>query len=192
MRQFLAVDLSDGMRDALAALQERLRGSFSGWRWIPPESVHLTLRFLGEVDGALDAEARPRWRRAAEEARRCRCEGAGVGAFPPRGAPRVLWVGVRESRGGSALASLAEALENEARSLGLPAETRGFRPHLTVGRSRKDCRAARPRGLEDLTLPGFPVETVTLFRSRLSPAGAAYDILERFPVGAGRGDEGPA
>jgi len=192
VRQFLAIELDARTRAALADLQASLKRSCPGWRWIDPAGVHLTLRFLGEVDAETDERARPLWRRAAGRGRAFRCEAGGVGVFPPRERPRVLWVGVHERGDAGVLGGLAADLEADARSLGFPPETRRFRPHLTVARARKDERPVRPDGVDDLSLAEFPVDAVTLFRSRLGPGGARYDVLEAFPLARGSAEEAGA
>jgi len=95
MRLFLAVDLPDSLRRGLGELQRRLRSDLTGWRWVRPEGIHLTMRFLGEVAEEEDARQRTAWRLAAGACPRVRFRVGGTGVFPPRGAPRVLWAGVR-------------------------------------------------------------------------------------------------
>ena len=88
MRLFLAVDLPDSLRRGLGELQARLRANLTGWRWVRPEGIHLTVRFLGEVAEEEDARQRTAWRFAAAACPRVRFRVGGTGVCPPRGAPR--------------------------------------------------------------------------------------------------------
>jgi 2'-5' RNA ligase len=180
MRLFLAVDLPTVLRERLAVVQEELRRNSPGWRWVRPEGIHLTLRFLGEVDELRETACRPAWRDAVGRFRRFDLSVGDLGRFPARGRPRVLWVGVREEAEPT-LPRLAEALEEAARGLGFAPETRPFHPHLTLARA-----AGRPRFVEPRPVaPGMivPVDEVVLFRSRLGPGGARYTALDSFPLG---------
>src|SRR5262249_28902187 len=148
MRLFIAANLPDSVRDALAAEQQRisaaLAGSGSSLKWVRPEHAHLTLVFIGNVeDGrvqtvidaiAADVEAPP-----FETA----FEGAGV--FPPRGAPRVLWIGV--GAGARELSDLQRILAGRVAALGVPIEDRAFHPHLTLARWRDSRTTDRERAL---------------------------------------------
>jgi 2'-5' RNA ligase len=179
MRLFLALELPVEVRERLALLQSELRKKSSGWRWVRPESIHLTLRFLGEVDEHREPACRQGWREAVARFGRFRARVEGLGRFPETGRPRVLWVAVRaepEER----LGELASALEGAARSLGFAPETRPFRPHLTLARAHRRPRFSEPG--EPVPAMSLPVEEVVLFRSRLGPGGARYTALSRFPL----------
>jgi len=186
MRQFLAIEVPAAMRDRMGELQQRLARCTAGFRWVRPESIHLTLRFLGQVPQPLDADARPAWARAARAGAAFRLQVSELGVFPPRGAPRVLWLGLTELGGeGGRLERLANALEQAARDLGFPPQERAFRAHLTLGRARG--AASRPPPDVGWAVPEpFEVAEVTLFESRLHPAGARYTALARYPLGARR------
>jgi 2'-5' RNA ligase len=185
MRLFLAVELPPELRAALAGVQARLREAESGWRWARPEGLHLTLRFLGEVPEGRMPELTERFARAAASASGTEVEAAGLGTFPPRGAPRVLWVGLRDL-GGDALAALAASLELEAREAGFAPEARPFAPHLTLARAAPPPRPRTPAA-EVGVLARFPVEELTLFRSVRGRGGAVYTALARWPLGGALG-----
>ena len=185
MRQFLAIELPAAARDRLAQLQQALAGRATGFRWIRPESIHLTVRFLGQVAEPHDADAWRAWARTAREGAAFWLQPGGLGVFPPRGAPRVLWVGLRELGAGGRLDDLVGALEHAARDLGFEAEERVFRAHLTIARA--SGRATAPPADVAWAVPEpFEVREVTLFESRLHPAGARYTALARFPLGDAR------
>ena len=180
MRLFLALELPEELRRALAELQELLRRGEEGWRWVRPEGVHVTLRFLGEVAPDRLPELSPLWREVAATSVPAEVEVGGLGTFPPRGRPRVLWVGLRDRSGGS-LAACAAALEAAARGAGFPPEERAFAPHLTLARAAAGAgpRRPEPRGA---ALGVFRAEEITLFRSVPGRGGAAYTALERYPL----------
>jgi 2'-5' RNA ligase len=183
MRLFLAAELPGPVRDAVVGLRATLQAKLEGWRWVGPEGVHLTLRFLGEVDESVDAKAREAWRRIARESEPFQVCVTQLGRFPPRGTPRVLWVGVGETQPGPALAALATRLEETARELGWEPESRPFRPHLTLARRRRD--ATRAELTEETTLQKVAgwVRALVLMHSQLGRDGARYTALESFPLG---------
>lgn len=185
MRTFVALALDAPARAALASWMAEVRPVLPGFRWTEPENLHLTLRFLGDTaPGALP--------------RLCEALAAvaagfpgfpltlrGAGAFPHAGAPRVLWAG---AEGGAVLPALQSRLEERVRALGWAADTKPFRPHVTLARARDprpraDVAAAlapvrsRPWGI-------VAVEDVLLMQSTLTPAGPVYTPLARFPLGA--------
>jgi RNA 2',3'-cyclic 3'-phosphodiesterase len=183
MRLFIAADVPDGVRAALAAEQKRisaaLAGSGSSLKWVKPEHAHLTLVFIGNVEDAcvpvvVEAFAADVDMPAFDAV----FESAGV--FPPRGVPRVLWVGV--GSGARELVDLQRVLAARVAGLGLPIEDRAFHPHLTLARwrgSRNPDRgralAAAPRGV----VARAHLDSATLYQSRLSPAGPTYTALAR-------------
>jgi 2'-5' RNA ligase len=183
MRLFIAADLPDTVRDALAAEQKRisaaLAGSGSSLKWVKPEHAHLTLVFIGNVeDTRVPAVVEAIAGDVDVPALDAVFEGAGV--FPPRGAPRVLWIGV--SSGAPELVDLQRVLAARIAALGLPIEDRAFNPHLTLARWRESrpsdrdrAAAAAPRGV----VARAHIDSVTLYQSRLSPAGPTYTALVR-------------
>jgi 2'-5' RNA ligase len=181
VRSFVALECEPGLQDALRDLQARLRPHLGEARLMRPERIHLTLRFLGPSSPARLERLRPELAAAAAACPPCEARVRGVGTFPDRGSPRVLWLGIELPE---ALVALQGACERAARSAGFEPEPRGFRAHLTLGRWRE--RASRPE-LPEVDLGQTRLETLTLFRSELRPDGAVYTPLARFPL-AGRGD----
>ncbi len=189
MRLFLAVDLDEPTRRAVArlarGLADRLAASFKrGARWVEPDNLHLTVRFIGEVSDEQAARVREVVQsRLATPAFELTLGGLGV--FPPGGAARVLWVGVVE--GASELAALHDELEARLRALGEPPEDRPFTAHLTLARfkdlDRRQSDALRAAIREGPGAVGScRVDAVTLYQSRLSPAGPTYTPLVRTPL----------
>ncbi len=183
MRLFLALELSDSVRGDLENLQDRLCRKLEGWRWVRPGAVHLTLRFLGEVSEDDDAILRPVWRRVAAECPAVRFRPGGLGVFPPRGSPRVLWVGVQDEHPPGGLTQLGERVERAARESGFDPEQRPFRAHLTLARGRRGHRAQRPTPADGCEIGEMTARDLALIRSVLSPGVPTYTVLERFRLG---------
>jgi 2'-5' RNA ligase len=182
MRLFLALEIPDRIRRLLAGMRGDLEHSWPGWRWVRPEGIHLTLRFLGEVEPALDAECRQAWADAVVGISPFDLRLGRLGRFPGGGKPRVLWVGLEEPGGEGQLAGLAARVENSARECGFPPEKRPFRPHLTLARAARGARPHWADGIRIETGEPFSVGSLVLFRSQLNPSGARYTALERFEL----------
>ena len=190
MRLFIGVDLEPPARAAAAAVSDQLRTELQRVdpdftaRWIPPANLHITLWFLGEVaddpaEAVMAALRRPLPDSSFPLVLR------GCGAFPRSGPPRVLWVGV--SRGADEMQGLYGGLADRLVPLGFSREQRPYAPHLTLARVKESGRGTA-RAIRQL-LAGTPadcgtsaVTAVTLFRSRLSPRGAAYEPILRVPL----------
>lgn len=142
-----------------------------------PEGIHLTLRFLGDTSPSRVDLLRPALAAAAAACPPVEARAAGLGTFPERGSPRVLWLGLEVQ---AAVLDLQRACERAARAAGFEREPRPFRAHLTLGRWRD--RAPRPE-LPPADLGTTRLETLVLFRSDLRPDGAVYTALARFALG---------
>lgn len=181
MRLFVAVDLSADAREVIAAQQKRIAAAMaaskSSMKWVKPEQAHLTLVFLGNVEasraeGVIDAIGRDVDLAPFDMVLH------GVGVFPPRGAPRVLWVGV--AGGAQELMLLQREMALRAGGLGIPLEDRPFSPHLTIGRWRESRPPDRDRAIgadSKGAVARVHVESATLYESRLSSGGPAYTPL---------------
>lgn len=172
LRLFLALALPDDIVERLEALQSGLPGA----RWVDPENLHLTLRFIGEQPNNLVDEL-------AEELGRLDCPPfdlrfSGLGTFEPtRRESGALWAGVQPE---PLLARLQRKLERMVQELGIPAESRRFVPHVTVARLRDTPELALARYLQanNLFAAGpMRVDSVTLFRSHLGKDGPHYEPL---------------
>jgi RNA 2',3'-cyclic 3'-phosphodiesterase len=190
MRLFIAIDLDDGARKAIADEQRRLKAAFddspSSLKWVRPEQMHLTLVFLGEVPetrvpAVVDNIGEPVAQAPFD------LTFAGLGVFPPRGAPNVLWVGA--SSGEAESIALQRELADRVQRLGIVLERRPFHPHLTLARWKSSRGADRPRALEavgDAVIATVRIDHATLYQSRLSSAGPAYTALARANLSASR------
>ncbi len=190
MRLFVAIDPEDAIRERIARFLESMKVSAPDARWVQPESLHVTLKFIGERQ-----EAEVESIKAALEMVRASAfnlDFRGCGYFPTTRSARVFWIGV-ESEGG--LAALAAAVDERLGHLEIPKEEHPFNPHLTLARSP----GSRPHGdggktagrtfqhlqqkLEGLPAPEFGVMKAReffLYRSQLSPRGSKYTKLATF------------
>ncbi|MFQ5991506.1 MAG: RNA 2',3'-cyclic phosphodiesterase [Nitrospiraceae bacterium] len=188
IRTFIAIELPGTLRQALADQQAQLRDLIgrTGDRsirlqWVKPESIHVTLKFLGDVDASLIPKMQASLAGAVSSQPRFSVEVSGLGAFPDAQAPRVLWVGMSGS--GKELAGLAAQVDQALHELGFPLESRPFRPHLTVARikerSREVGRALTASGVmtKAVEIGSLAVSSVSVMKSELKPSGAVYTRL---------------
>lgn len=191
LRLFIAVELTPGLRQAIASLQEDLKHQLAprAVRWTNPDGIHLTLKFLGDTASDQVEAVSHGLAAAATGFAQFQFQVAGMGCFPNPRRPRVLWVGVPEVPG--ELAGLQRATDLQMHKLGYPKEDRPFRPHLTLGRVNDRISTAEREHLSRLlaqtrvgTLGTVPVSEVTLFQSDLKPTGAVYTALSRAPLSA--------
>lgn len=185
MRCFVAIDLPDDVRARVAAAQERLRDAAprADVRWTAPASMHLTLRFLGEVLDVAPVETVL----AAIGARHRPFEitAGGLGAFPGPSRPRILWAGI--TGGVRELGLLAADVERALEPLGFAPEARPFRGHLTLARVRSSRGLRRIGDLLRADAPAFGSWTATdmvLYRSHPRPGGSVYEAMARAPLDA--------
>lgn len=176
----MAVCPPDAVLDALDEALAPARRAVVGPRWAKREQWHLTVQFLGpvaELEPVADALAGAAATQATFIARL-----GGAGAFPSPLRARVIWVGAAE--GAEPMARLAAAAGAALARAGYAPEARPFRPHLTVARLRDpaDVRAALEAIGPDPVGPPWPVRDLILFQSHLSPQGASYSVLGRFPL----------
>ena len=186
IRSFIAIDLPNETRQSLASVQEELKRSQARVRWVNPHSIHLTLKFLGNIAHAqIDDIATAVAQGVRNESVLTLCAG-GLGAFPSQRNPRVIWVGIRGEV--ERLARIQARLEKDLVPLGFAREQRGFSPHFTLGRVRdKRNRQALIDGMASLTLPEFnffDVAEIILYISDLTATGAIYTKLHRMSLAA--------
>jgi len=179
IRAFVALPLPGSVRDEIRRAQEALKVHRFRIRWVRPESIHLTLKFLGDVSPMdIDRIQTALTQAAAGSGALTLCT-KGFGAFPNLRKPRVLWVGVSGDIDG--LFSCQQRVENELAQIGFPAESRRFKAHLTIGRSKGSVRGERLmeafEALPDFQSPHFTADTIILYQSQLEPRGAVYTKL---------------
>jgi 2'-5' RNA ligase len=177
IRAFVALELDARLRQAISELQARFAG-LAGLRLVRPEGVHLTLRFFGWSARAQLEAVTPEIASAAAACPPFETRVSGLGTFPERGAPRVLWLGVGLP---PSVLELQGACERAARAAGFAPEERPFAPHLTLGRFRE--RVRRP-ALEPVDLGATRIDSLALFQSETRPGGAVYTPLLHLALGA--------
>jgi 2'-5' RNA ligase len=181
LRLFVAAAVPRPQLETLDAAVAGLRGDLPGARWAPLDNQHVTLKFLGSTPAALFDEVAAAVESSAGSHAPSDIAIAGLGAFPSERRARVLWAGIDDP--GSLLTALAASLDEAMEPLGFRIEKRPFTPHLTLARFRQP---ASVRGfLPDLDrnrMPPWTVETVGLYRSRLSPKGATYEVVGAVPL----------
>lgn len=169
---------------ALEAAVEELRQAGVTARWVRPEQLHFTLRFLGEIPDGRAAAVSLALAQALEAVERFTLEIAGLGAFPRPQSARVVWAGCGE--GADRLAALAGRVESALVGAGFEPETRPFAPHLTLGRLPQAGAtpqvAAALRKASGRRFGAVAVSEVVLFRSDLRPQGPLYTPLSRHPL----------
>lgn len=194
MRLFIALDIDDAIRERITRFLEAVRGFAPDARWVRPESVHVTLKFMGEKP----AEKVDEIKRALAAIRCGRFDLSfrGVGFFPTPKAARVFWIGIQS---GVALAELAGAVDAATQSLGIPVENHPFSPHLTLARGgghsgapgwREGDGPNRNFSLLQEKLVAMPVlefGTMTarqffLYRSELMRGGSRYTKVANFEL----------
>jgi 2'-5' RNA ligase len=188
LRAFIAIEVSDEVRDGLQRLQRELDAARAKVGWVRREHMHLTLAFLGDIESGAVAGVVECMAAAARGMTAFTCEAAGAGCFGGERSPRVLWAGVRDA---GPLAALQARLAAELRARGHALEERSFTPHLTIGRVRSTASAsglapviARAR---DRHFGRFEVRGMLLFRSRLGPDGPEHTVMHEALLGAATG-----
>jgi RNA 2',3'-cyclic 3'-phosphodiesterase len=184
IRTFIAVETPPDVRRRTQDLVNRLGRADADVKWVAPDQMHWTLKFLGDVEDQQINDV-------------CRAVGAcvkpftpfelavtGAGAFPTLDRPRTIWIGA--TTGADALAILAGSIEKSLANLGFPKEHRRFTAHLTLGRVRS-TRNVRELGQlvkdnADFAAGTMTIDEVTTFSSRLETTGAVHEALSRAPL----------
>jgi 2'-5' RNA ligase len=173
------VNLPSAMRGRLSDAVEPLRAGNYPVKWVQAEALHVTIRFLGEVDEDKRDPIQQALVAAVGDTRAFNLPVGEFGTFPPVKQPRVIWVGCETP---PALELVADGVERQLAGVGFPVEGRPFRPHVTIGRVRRDARPGQLEGLRDqlASLEFFEepnIESVDLMRSHLGPNGPRYERL---------------
>ncbi len=176
MRTFIAIEIPEETKRAMAEVQARLKVSGAEASWTRPEGIHLTLKFLDEVPEERIGEIMAALMQAVEGRGRFRLTVAGTGVFPHERNPRVVWIGISGEL--DKLRKLQASVEAQMVRLGFQQEDRRFTPHLTLGRIKhlllRGSWVRALEGVKDVTLSGFEVTAVSLMKSELKPTGAVY------------------
>ncbi len=180
LRTFVAVDIDAAIESQVGRLMVKLRQTQANVKWVDPQQLHFTLKFLGEINIRETPEVCAAVEQAVAPLAGFRALAAGVGAFPTPQRPRTVWLGITE--GEAEFVALHDAVEDALHHLGFRREHRRFRPHLTLGRVRQS-----PQGLEqlaeliegqrDFVAGELYVGEVKVFSSRLEKSGPSYTLL---------------
>jgi 2'-5' RNA ligase len=188
-RLFIAIELPPAVIAQLTQVQDHLKKhvSSSVVRWVNPNGIHLTLKFLGDAPVEQRQTLEESLAKAVQGHKPFTLAAEGLGCFPNLKQPRVVWIGIHESV--EALLALRNAIETRIAPLGYPTEDRAFSPHLTLGRIRREAQRSDAQKFGDLvahTTPPDPqrwqVQQVSLIRSELKPTGAVYTPLCHAPL----------
>jgi 2'-5' RNA ligase len=198
MRLFIALDIDDAIREGIARFVDGVRNFAPDARWVKPESLHVTLKFVGEqADAAVENIKKEL---ATVSAPTTEIKFSGYGFFPTTKSARVFWIGMEA---GPQLTALAAAIDDRMASLGIAKEDRAFSPHLTLARAAGGSGSPRWRKadgpnrafsylqekLSALPVPEFGTMTPReffLYQSQLSPKGSTYTKLARFSLNVAR------
>ena len=191
LRTFIAIELGETTRDGLARVQAKFRKQAPdrSVKWVDPEAIHLTLKFLGDTSVSKISKV--------ADALALACQGftpfdvsfEGRGCFPNMRRPRIIWVAVRDLSG-SSLVRLQAAVEQKVSPLGFPTEERGFSPHLTLGRVARGASPQAEAAIGQMVekslveqIAVLHVGAVHLIKSDLRPTGPIYNQLATVELG---------
>jgi len=183
MRAFIAIGLPKEIEDYLGKLEDKLKSTQADVKWVKPENIHLTLKFLGERDDKKVEQIKGALDEVSADNNAFRIHIGSLGGFPNLNSPRVIWVGI--DQGESETKKIAQGLEEKIAKLGIPKEERPFSSHITIGRTRSNKN--REKLVQELKLQmnefggqnlEFSVTKITLYKSTLTPTGPIYEILK--------------
>jgi len=184
LRCFIAIEIPETIKKSIADIIESLKKSGSDVKWVSDENIHITLQFLGETEEALIPDIKGALNKILATYSPFYIKIADVGCFPSGRRPRVIWVGMEESK---SVINLYNYIASEMVKLGYQKEERGFTPHVTIGRVKSNRNLGELlRRLDEFTVTDFPdfeVQNITLMKSELKPSGAKYYSLAEIPFG---------
>jgi len=185
IRAFIAVNIPNDIRDGLTEIRKQLKRCGADARWVKPNQIHLTLRFLGnEVPTQIVEVLGDRLRENLATIEQFGVTVGGLGAFPNVAKPRVVWIGIEPHDG--PLQELHDAIEDAVEKAGWSRETRPFSPHLTLGRVKSQSHIAKLRQMLEkvpsTAIGHMIVDRVAVVRSQLTPNGPVYETLTTVPL----------
>jgi RNA 2',3'-cyclic 3'-phosphodiesterase len=180
VRIFIAVEISPGAKAKLTSLEEALKKTNADVKWVKPDNIHITLKFLGDVPGEDIEKINKAVQVAVAGLKSFKISFCQVGGFPSLKNPRVIWVGVEEGR--EELSKISQVIDREITRLGFSPEERVFIPHLTIGRVRthkniKELAQTIEKYKSDDFGQGL-MNKVLVMESKLSPAGPTYSVVK--------------
>ena len=179
MRTFIAIELSSEIKESLAQAQSHLKYAGADVKWVTPENIHLTLKFLGEIPEEKCENVKAALDEIAKTTASFELSIKDIGAFPNIEFPRVIWIGL--DKGAKESTELAAKVDEALSKLGFAKETRPFAAHLTIGRIRsaknKEALKEKVLGYGDRVTGNEKISSVILFHSKLTPTGSIYTKL---------------
>jgi RNA 2',3'-cyclic 3'-phosphodiesterase len=187
IRVFIAIRIPHDIQAKLREVQAKLKKADVQVTWVAPESIHLTIQFLGNISEEQVPQIIAQLQESVKLVKPFQLQVGYAGAFPNLNYPRVIWVGITDDETGS-LKTLQEDVSARLAQLGFEAEEGRFKPHLTVGRVRSQKnRSTLLRAIEGVTniwLGDISVAALYLVRSELKPSGAEYTDLAEIKIPA--------
>jgi RNA 2',3'-cyclic 3'-phosphodiesterase len=181
MRAFIAIPLNDEVREKLSGLQCRLRQSNADIKWVNPENIHLTLKFLSEIEKDKVPAISSALKKAFRKYHKFDISVSGIGAFPDISRPRIIWAGINDEK--SQCVFIQKTIDACLEKIGIAKEDRPFFPHLTLGRARSGKNIRELIGAlkteKDFSIKAkIHVNKLVLFSSALTPNGPIYKSLD--------------
>lgn len=179
IRTFIAIELNEETHSELSSLLSALKESDADVKWVAPEAIHLTLKFLGYIDEAKVKEVQEILSEVVKNFKPFALSLKEIGAFPKLDYPRVIWAGVDEGKDEAEL--IAKELEDKLEKIGIPREDRELHPHLTLGRVKSQKNKDKLKSIIETTKfessSKVNVDHLTLFKSQLTAKGPIYTPL---------------
>ena len=179
IRTFIAVDLSEGIKNSVFEVQRELKKSGADIKWVDPKNLHVTLKFLGETDEEKVIKIKFALDEIASLQKSFEINISELGAFPNMRSPRIIWIGI--DKGARELSRLALYIEEKLSSCGFEKEKKAFSSHITIGRARSTLnQIALKEKMPAISIPDVDaclINRVTLYKSTLSSSGPTYEAL---------------
>jgi len=181
MRTFIAIELPGNIKASLVRWQEKLKTAQADIKWVEKNNIHLTLKFLGEINEDKIAEISVILEKIAKISPSYQATISNLGGFPKIEYPRVIWAGL--GKGDQETKDIVKHIENSLEEIGIPKEDRLFASHITLGRSRSEKNQKKLGELlgklkaEFTNMESFEVRKITLFKSQLSSKGPTYQAI---------------
>lgn len=179
-RAFIAIRLNENLHKELESLQAKLKAADADVKWVKPENIHLTLKFLGNITDEQIEKVKNTVKKIASDFKTYQIHLAEIGAFPKISYPRVIWAGMDE--GADKTGNIYQSIEEELSKKRFEKEKRPFSPHLTLGRVRSAKNRQRliktiEKEKNFSSSSKLLVEDIVLFKSTLTPKGSIYEPI---------------
>jgi 2'-5' RNA ligase len=184
LRCFIALELPEEVKKKIYVCIEKMKSAGADVKWIPPENLHLTLKFLGDTTEELLKSVNERLISLSKSHNRFSLQVSGAGAFPNIKYPKVVWLGIHDSE---EIIKLQHDIDESMEGLGFKRDDKKFTPHLTIGRVKsmrnKDVLIKELATLKEADFGKIEVNNITMMKSELKPGGAEHSKLIEIPFG---------